>query len=232
MSDSEIVSRMKYVQITGTPDPKQTPELFDLLARSSFVDETRLYDWNMSHEDGAAALLEVDGDIESFRENVSDTHGVRSADMNPVTDNRFVLLYELEPTSVPLLKKILSAITRQGIVVAKPAVYRDGQVQARIVGRAPILQEAVEQLPTELNIEISEIGDFNRSWQTPMSGLSERQREALMTAFELGYYEYPREATHEDIANHLECAPHTASEHLQKAEMTIISEVLQLEFER
>lgn len=52
--------------------------------------------------------------------------------------------------------------------------------------------------------------------------LSERQREAVTVAMELGYYEQPREATHEEIAAELGCAPNTASEHLQKAEAKLV----------
>jgi predicted DNA binding protein len=52
--------------------------------------------------------------------------------------------------------------------------------------------------------------------------LSDRQREAVTVALELGYYNQPRGATHEDVAAELDCAPPTASDHLQKAEATII----------
>jgi predicted DNA binding protein len=39
----------------------------------------------------------------------------------------------------------------------------------------------------------------------------------------LGYYETPREATHEDVAAELECAPNTATEHLQKGEAKLVA---------
>jgi predicted DNA binding protein len=35
-----------------------------------------------------------------------------------------------------------------------------------------------------------------------------------MRALELGYYETPREATHTNVAERLDCAPNTATEHL------------------
>jgi predicted DNA binding protein len=52
--------------------------------------------------------------------------------------------------------------------------------------------------------------------------LSDRQREALEVAVELGYYDTPREATHTDIAAELDCAPNTASDHLQKGEAKLV----------
>ncbi|MGA9400187.1 helix-turn-helix domain-containing protein [Haladaptatus sp.] len=222
---------MKYARLTGTPDPERTPEIFDLLARSSFVDEARLYDWNLS-SDAVTALLEVDGERERFRDEAADVLGMRSVDTTRISERRFTLLAVLEPTVVPLLQGLVGTISREGLVVAKPLLYRDGQVHARIVGSAPVLQRAVDEFPAEIALEISAIGEFDRSRETPLSGLSDRQREALLAAFDLGYYEHPRRATHEDVAARLDCAPNTASEHLQKAEIKLVTDVLRSEFVR
>lgn len=219
---------MKYARLTGTPDPERTPEIFDLLARSSFVDEARLYDWNLSN-DAVTALLEVDGERERFRDEAADVLGMRSVDTARISERRFTLLAVLEPTVVPLLQGLVGTISREGLVVAKPLLYRDGQVHARIVGSAAVLQRAVDEFPAEIALEISAIGEFDRSRETPLSGLSDRQREALLAAFDLGYYEQPRRATHEDVAARLDCAPNTASEHLQKAEIKLVTDVLRSE---
>ena len=222
---------MKYARITGTPDPERTPELFELLARSPFVDEARLYDWNLS-QNAVSALMEVDGDRERFREETADVPGIRSVDTTRISEGRFTLLCVLEPEAVPLLERIVGTITQEGLVVAKPLLYRDGQVHARIVGSAAVLQTVVDAFPAAIHLEISAIGEFDRSRKTPLSGLSDRQREALLAAFDLGYYEHPRRATHEDVAARLDCAPNTASEHLQKAEIKLVTELLQSEFVR
>ncbi|WP_231183342.1 helix-turn-helix domain-containing protein [Haladaptatus sp. DYF46] len=222
---------MKYARLTGTPDPKRTPEIFDLLARSSFVDEARLYDWNLS-DDAVTALLEVDGERERFRDQAVSVTGIRSVDTTRVSEGRFTLLAVLEPDAVPLLKRMVATITQEGLVVEKPLLYRDGQVHTRLVGSTAVLQNAVDGFPPEINLEISAIGEFDRSRKTPLSDLSDRQRETLLAAFDLGYYEHPRRATHEDVAARLDCAPNTVSEHLQKAELKLITELLRSEFVR
>ncbi|MBX0287507.1 helix-turn-helix domain-containing protein [Halomicroarcula sp. F28] len=56
--------------------------------------------------------------------------------------------------------------------------------------------------------------------------LSDRQQEAIQTALELGYYEIPRAVSHEDVADHIGCAPSTAAEHLRKAESTLLGSLL------
>lgn len=222
---------MKSIRITGSPDPEHAPELFDILAISSFVSETRLYDWNLSRREAPTALLEVDGDIERFRHEISGVDGIQSIDVTPVSDDTFIVHAVLKPAVVPLLEKMLEWITREGVVVVKPIVYRDGRAHARIVGQSDVLQETVRNLPSEMNLEVTSIGDFDRSRNVVESILSDRQREAILSAFDLGYYEYPRQATHEDVADRLDCAPSTASVHLQKAEMKVISEVLERVFE-
>ncbi|MEF8813524.1 MAG: helix-turn-helix domain-containing protein [Halovenus sp.] len=58
------------------------------------------------------------------------------------------------------------------------------------------------------------------------SRLSNRQREAVEVALELGYYETPRTANQEDVAEAMGCATSTAAEHLQKAESKILRAVL------
>lgn len=47
----------------------------------------------------------------------------------------------------------------------------------------------------------------------------------IQAALSLGYYEVPRTASHEDVAEELDCAPSTAAEHLRKAEATVIETV-------
>jgi predicted DNA binding protein len=52
--------------------------------------------------------------------------------------------------------------------------------------------------------------------------LADRQAELVEIALELGYYAVPRTASHEDVAGAAGCVPSTASEHLRKAEATLV----------
>ncbi|MFD1599315.1 helix-turn-helix domain-containing protein [Halobellus rarus] len=53
--------------------------------------------------------------------------------------------------------------------------------------------------------------------------LTEKQREVIQTAFEAGYYDWPREATGEDVAAELEIASATFSEQIHAAERKLLS---------
>ncbi|WP_135301949.1 helix-turn-helix domain-containing protein [Haloarcula amylovorans] len=58
-------------------------------------------------------------------------------------------------------------------------------------------------------------------------GPSAEIQAAIDTAFELGYYEIPREASHEAVAEAIGCAPSTVAEHLRKAESKLLGSLLE-----
>jgi DNA-binding CsgD family transcriptional regulator len=223
---------MKYIRVTGEPDPEYAPELFHVMAGSSFVTETRLFDLNISPQGRPTLLFEVDGDIDQVRDVLGRVNGLQIVEAAPITDGRFNLLVTLDPAEIPLFQDLFGALTLEGMIVAKPVIYRNKQVHARIVGSTSALQSAIGRFPSEVDLKIDSVGEFNQSRETPLSTLSDRQREAVLTAFNIGYYDHPRKATHEEIAAQLGCAPNTVSDHLQKAEKKIMAELLELEFER
>jgi len=57
-------------------------------------------------------------------------------------------------------------------------------------------------------------------------GLSAKQREALVTAAELGYYDVPRQASLSDVADDLDVSPQAASERLRRGVKTFVREAL------
>ncbi|MXR41537.1 helix-turn-helix domain-containing protein [Halobaculum sp. WSA2] len=59
--------------------------------------------------------------------------------------------------------------------------------------------------------------------RTLEAGLTDRQREVLRTAFEAGYYDWPRRCTGEEVASELGISSATFSEHVHAAERTLIA---------
>ena len=52
--------------------------------------------------------------------------------------------------------------------------------------------------------------------------LTDRQRHVMQTAFEMGYYDWPRQCTGEDVAAALDIASATFSEHVRTAERKLL----------
>jgi DNA-binding CsgD family transcriptional regulator len=56
----------------------------------------------------------------------------------------------------------------------------------------------------------------------PLDALTDRQREVVRTAYDMGYYEVPREVSTGDVAAELDLDPSTVAEHLQRAERNLL----------
>jgi len=70
-----------------------------------------------------------------------------------------------------------------------------------------------------IDYKVSEISKL-----TPTRALTSKQERVLKTALELGYYEYPKRASTDDLSKALGVATSTVSEILRRAERKIISE--------
>lgn len=57
--------------------------------------------------------------------------------------------------------------------------------------------------------------------------LTDRQRETLETAYTSGYFEWPRDATAEEVAESLDIASPTLHNHLRKAQNTLLGRILE-----
>ena len=217
---------VKHLQVTVHVDQDQAPEFFELLADSPAISEARLVDWSMTADEQATLLYTVDGDPASFAGRAADTAGIDSVELSDTAHGKTYVLVVMRPLETPLFAAIQRASARAGIIVRKPIVYRNGTMSARVVGDAGALQHALEAAPSSVDVRIDEVGRFQADADDPVARLSDRQREAVTVALELGYYNQPRGATHEDVAVELDCAPQTASDHLQKAEANIVRAVL------
>jgi len=59
-----------------------------------------------------------------------------------------------------------------------------------------------------------------------LSKLTSRQRQMLLTAYALGYYDIPRRISSDDLARHLNVDKSTTVEHLRKAERKLIGSII------
>jgi len=217
---------VKHLQVTVHVDDEEAPEFFEVLADSPAIAEARLVDWSMTADDQSTLLYTVDGDPTAVAERATDTAGIESVELSETTAGQTYVLVVMRPLETPLFAAIHRASTEAGLVVRKPIVYRDSTMTARVVGDAGALQRALDAAPGGVDVQIDEIGRLRGRGEEPVATLSDRQREAVATALELGYYDQPRGATHEDVAAELGCAPPTASDHLQKAEAAIVHAVM------
>ncbi|MFC7141643.1 helix-turn-helix domain-containing protein [Halosimplex aquaticum] len=213
---------MKQLRVTAAVDGERAPAFYTMLADAPGVAETQVLEWNTTPAEAETVLFAVRGDAEPFAAAAPETEAVESVTLSAVDGRWTYALAAVRPHETPLFEAVRRARTRTGLVVRKPIVYRDGDMHFRVVGDADAIQAALDRAPDAMDVRVETVGTFRGALDHPASRLSDRQRAALAAAHELGYYETPRDATHEDVAAELDCAPSTASRHLQRAEAKLV----------
>jgi predicted DNA binding protein len=213
---------MKHIRITVRPELDHAPPFLEYLLAAPGVREAHAVDWNRGATATSTHLYAVDGEVRPLTERGAETDGVESVRLSATDESVSYAQIELRDADVPIFGGAAEAVDREGLIIRRPMVYRDERIHGHVVGDADVLQATLDDLPETVGIQIDEIGQFPSARANPANTLSERQREALEVALELGYYETPRQTTHEEIAAELGCAPNTATEHLQKGEAKLV----------
>lgn len=218
---------MQYLRMTARPPLEAIPRTLRILVASEHVAKARWVAWNFSDSRGITVLLHVEGDRETVDERLTDAPEVVTADAAPAADGAFYLLATLDPTASSVTGSLFEVIRRDGVVLLPPVAERNGAVEVRLVGEPASVSDIVDALPPSVDVAVHEVGERGLLSERSTATLSPRQREAVTAAIDLGYYDQPRKATHEDVAEALGCAPSTASEHIRKAEAKLVRAALE-----
>ena len=133
----------------------------------------------------------------------------------------FVHVHEVE-----LLSGLLAIAEDNALVLDRSIEFVEDGVTLTVAGEANALQQAYERVVDSIDVTVEWSGGYSPDGNDVLARLTTRQREAIRTAYELGFYENPRGTTYEEIASELDCAPSTANELLRRAERTAIRSIL------
>lgn len=187
------------------------------------VEDYRMLHWNTASNGTNTLLFYVEGDREAYVDALADVDSVVNYTVTPIDDEAFYAYVDDVADGVG--KQLVDAVSQGSLVLASPLEYLDeGRVRFTLVGSPADLRAAVDAIPDGIQVELDRAGEYD---DTPaVDGLTDRQRDALGAAVEAGYYEVPRRGTVADVAERLDCSPGTASEHLRKAEATLVYEAV------
>lgn len=104
-------------------------------------------------------------------------------------------------------------------------VHSEGIDVAVVGSQEDISHEIHEYEKAGMTILLERMADYGGPRET-LDALTDRQREILQTAYELGYFDVPRGVSTSDIADTLELDASTVAEHLQRAERNIVGNLL------
>lgn len=206
---------MKYLRLTLSHSEETVHPIHRLVGESDAVETYRMLHWNRSEAGAKTLLFYVEGDREAYESKLDATLSVGEYAVTPVDDDSFYAYVVDE--SADTGADIADALSRDGVVVVSPLEYLpDGRVRFTVVGEPAPLRSAVAAIPDEIAVELERAGEYDESGSS--SPLSDRQREAMAAAVDVGYYDVPRQGSLEEVADRLGCSTGTASEHVRKAE--------------
>jgi len=213
---------MKHVRVRLTAHGRESDvhPMYGVLTEASFVERATALQWNYTG-DALGILHHVVGDADALERAMGEIPEVVGYDMARVTD-RSCYVYVRDATTGPL-RELFAPVSSGGLLVVPPVTYEpDGTVVFSMFGPDDELQDAVTSVPAPLEVTIEAVGGLADTTAAVEATLTNRQREIATTAVTMGYYDVPRTASQEDIADELDCAPSTVAEHLRKAESRIM----------
>lgn len=121
-----------------------------------------------------------------------------------------------------LLRRLLDVESR--LVVKMPIECTEAYgLRVTAIGDVEDVRREAGKFPESIDLTLESIGEYAPETEATRLPLTDKQREVLRIANEVGYYRSPRQATHEDIAGELDVSVATVTVHLQKIEEKILS---------
>lgn len=172
---------------------------------------------------GAGGVLQVrvdepipPGDLDGFE-------AVEWWERLPSPGSGVTYLCKVEPTNPPEGGSLDDLATAHEVA----AVTADG-IELSVIGTQQEISESVAAIgEAGMTPLLQRLAGFEGAAPNPTERLTDRQREVLKTAYAMGYYEVPRAASTDAVADSVELDPSTVSEHLQRAERNILGQVLE-----
>ncbi len=119
-------------------------------------------------------------------------------------------------------------VPRPGLVSAGPPEFLDvDRMKVQFLCKdeeVPKILDFYEK--TKLPHKLVEISSLQSASESDLSRLTAKQRQALLTAYSLGYYDVPRKTSSEELAKRLKLGTSTYAEHLRKAERALLASIL------
>jgi hypothetical protein len=108
-----------------------------------------------------------------------------------------------------------------------PFEFKNDRIRITFVGSQRNAKNILGQLEKRgLSYKVVSLTDADFAPDSLLNRLTEKQRNTLISAYKLGYYDVPRKINSEKLANHLNLRGATVVEHLRKAEHRLVSGIL------
>jgi len=141
-----------------------------------------------------------------------------------VAENGESYRYLIEVASPSLSEEVSESVDE--LVGTCDATISDRGVKLSLVGPQETISETLRGYEADgISPNLDKLGDYEGD-DDALGSLTERQREVVEAAYQMGFYEVPRQASVDDVASELRIDDSTVAEHLQRAERNLLTEQL------
>lgn len=207
---------MRFLRLTLAPDLVPMDEG---VKRIEILNNQYLPDGTMIE----LSRIESTHDVEALFEENS---GTIAYELLAVEGDAEYVFHHFRPEASDFPQQFFSLPQEYRLLFVYPIRFdRDTGNSVTLIGTTDMVQEAYGRLPPEIqrHITIEQVTETMPTLGGVRSTLTDRQREVLDTAIELGYYAVPRRVTATGVADVVGCSPSTASEHLRKIESRVLT---------
>lgn len=216
---------MRAVELQLLPENGSFPGIDTRLANLDGIRREALTNLGW-HTDGSYTLLyRLSGDATDELEAAIDDHSdvLRYELVSEGDQGLYAFLHVSERE---ILRELLGITEEYALLLEPPFQFTGQGIKVTVAGEEGALQSAFAAVTDRISVDVEWMGGYSPESDGTLPRLTERQREALITAHELGYYETPRTVSFEEVAAELDCASSTANELLRRAESKIIDSML------
>ena len=120
-------------------------------------------------------------------------------------------------------------IKQPKMLMARPPDFLDvDRMKVEMIGKEDEIKKLVHYANKwgDNSFKILGLTSIDTKGESLLSKLTGRQRQMVLTAYALGYYDVPRRISSDDLARHLDVDKSTIVEHLRKAERNLIGGII------
>jgi hypothetical protein len=127
----------------------------------------------------------------------------------------------------PILSSVLNSMGVVDGYLFPPLAIRDGKIKLSFLGNSKQVSTFLEKMDARgVNYRVVMLTEASFGPDSPLTQLTDKQREVLITAYKLGYYDIPRRINSDQLDARLKIGNSTLVEHLRKAERRLLVQVL------
>lgn len=180
--------------------------------------EAGLMEVELLEDEGTRSVPQIEIETRLDEEQLNEFECVESWELVSAETNSYLYVIDLKALEMPEE----TAVDHEDLVgMCDPTVVDRGLLLS-LVGSQETIRNVLRNFEQAgVAPELHRLGDYEGGERT-LETLTERQSEIVQQAYEMGFYDVPREATISDIADE----SGTVSDHLQRAERNILSQQL------